>query len=127
VIRQLDQITGRDAAEAEAAEWERAFEQRLLDWAAGIVRAEFKESTWLAFWRTAFEKQSPQQVAGAWGSASGPSMRPRAECWPDFATSYSRPGSIPLMTEEAGHATSTYMPRERPSRSAAARHLGAGR
>jgi RNA polymerase sigma-70 factor (ECF subfamily) len=71
VIRQLDQVTGRDTADAEAAEWERAFEQRLLDWAAGIVRAEFKESTWRAFWRTAFEKQSPQQVAGDLGISVG--------------------------------------------------------
>ena len=59
----MDQVAGRNPGDAEAAEWDRAFEQRLLDWAAGIVRPEFKESSWLAFWRTAFEKQSPQQVA----------------------------------------------------------------
>ncbi len=63
VFRQMDQLAGRNPGDAEAAEWDRAFEQRLLDWAAGVVRPEFKESSWLAFWRTAFEKQSPQQVA----------------------------------------------------------------
>jgi RNA polymerase sigma factor (sigma-70 family) len=71
VIRQMDQVTGRDAAEAEAAEWERAFEQRLLDWAAGIIRAELKDSTWQAFCRTAFERQGAQQVAADLGLTVG--------------------------------------------------------
>jgi RNA polymerase sigma-70 factor (ECF subfamily) len=63
VIGQLDQVAGPDADDVEAAAWDRALEQRLLDWAAGVIRGEFKESTWLAFWRTAFDRQSPQQVA----------------------------------------------------------------
>jgi RNA polymerase sigma factor (sigma-70 family) len=71
VVRRMDLVPTRDTADTEAAEWERAFEQRLLDWAAGIVRAEFKETTWLAFWLTAFEKQSTQQVSADLGMTVG--------------------------------------------------------
>jgi RNA polymerase sigma factor (sigma-70 family) len=71
VIRQLNEIPNREPDDIEAAEWERAFEQRLLDWAAEQVRAEFQERTWLAFWRTAFDGASPQQVASDLGMTLG--------------------------------------------------------
>ena len=63
VFEQLNQIPARAADDGESDEWDRAFEQRLLDWAAGRIRGEFKESTWRAFAMTALEGTSPQSVA----------------------------------------------------------------
>jgi RNA polymerase sigma-70 factor (ECF subfamily) len=71
VIAELSQVVGRDEDDAEAIEWARAFEQRLLDWAAARVRPEFKEPTWVAFWRTAFDQVSPRQVAEDLGMSLG--------------------------------------------------------
>jgi RNA polymerase sigma-70 factor (ECF subfamily) len=71
VIEQLNQIVGRDEDDSEAVEWKHAFEQRLLDWAAARVRSEFREPTWVAFWRTAFDQVSPQQVASDLGMTLG--------------------------------------------------------
>jgi RNA polymerase sigma factor (sigma-70 family) len=51
----------------QAAVWERECERRRFDWAAQRVRDEVKESTWQAFWRTAIEGESGQQVAEALG------------------------------------------------------------
>jgi RNA polymerase sigma factor (sigma-70 family) len=71
LFRQLNQIAGHDPRDAEAAEWERAFEQRLLDWAAQKIRPEFKEATWQAFSRTAFDGANPQSVADELGMTVG--------------------------------------------------------
>ncbi|HEV3190185.1 MAG TPA: sigma-70 family RNA polymerase sigma factor [Polyangiaceae bacterium] len=71
VLQQMTQVPGPASDDSETQEWERAFEQRLLDWAAETVRAEFKESTWLAFWRTVFEHVPPQQVAADLGMSLG--------------------------------------------------------
>jgi RNA polymerase sigma factor (sigma-70 family) len=71
VLRQLNEVPDRDRRDAEAAEWERAFEQRLLDWAANRIRPEFKESTWQAFWRTTFDETNAQQVAADVGMSVG--------------------------------------------------------
>jgi RNA polymerase sigma-70 factor (ECF subfamily) len=71
VAELLSQIPSREAEAKEEAEWARAFDQRLLDWAAARICREFKESTWLAFWRTAFDNASPQQVASDLGMSLG--------------------------------------------------------
>jgi RNA polymerase sigma-70 factor (ECF subfamily) len=39
------------------------YERRLFHWAAERVRAEFRDSTWQAFWRTSVDGQSAKQVA----------------------------------------------------------------
>ncbi len=48
-------------------EWDREYERRLFTWAAEQVRPAVQESTWQAFWRTAVEGQSGQEVAEALG------------------------------------------------------------
>jgi RNA polymerase sigma factor (sigma-70 family) len=47
--------------------WELECERRRFDWAAERARSEVHDSTWQAFWRTAIEGQSGQQVAEALG------------------------------------------------------------
>jgi RNA polymerase sigma-70 factor (ECF subfamily) len=71
VIAQLSEVVGRDDGGGESVEWRRAFEQRLFDWATARVRSEFKEPTWVAFWRTAVDQVSPQQVASDIGMTIG--------------------------------------------------------
>jgi RNA polymerase sigma-70 factor (ECF subfamily) len=48
-------------------EWDRAYERRLFTWAAEQVRAGVQGSTWQAFWQTAVEGKSGQEVAKALG------------------------------------------------------------
>jgi RNA polymerase sigma factor (sigma-70 family) len=48
-------------------EWDRAYERRLFTWAAEQVRAGVQGATWQAFWQTAVEGQSGQEVAQALG------------------------------------------------------------
>jgi RNA polymerase sigma factor (sigma-70 family) len=68
--RRLDQIPARDD-DPDAALWDRAYDQRLLDWAAEAVRVEVKKTTWQAFWRTAVEHTDPQDVADSLGMSVG--------------------------------------------------------
>jgi RNA polymerase sigma factor (sigma-70 family) len=63
ILEQMREMPDRDSDEAEAREWDRAYEQRLFEWAAEQVRPEFKEATWQAFQRTAIERVPSQQVA----------------------------------------------------------------
>lgn len=56
-----------DPQEDPAAVWERECERRRFDWAAERVRGEVKDSTWQAFWLSAVEGESGQQVAEALG------------------------------------------------------------
>ena len=60
-----------DRAAAEEQTWEREYEERLFQWAAERVRADFQESTWEAFWKTAVEGESPQAVAEQLGISTG--------------------------------------------------------
>jgi RNA polymerase sigma factor (sigma-70 family) len=53
--------------ENEEEVWERECERRRFNWAAERVRGEVQDSTWQAFWRTAIEGQSGQEVADALG------------------------------------------------------------
>jgi RNA polymerase sigma-70 factor (ECF subfamily) len=48
-----------------AAEWERAYRQRMFEWAAPQVRAEVHEKTWRAFWMTSVEDRPLAEVAAA--------------------------------------------------------------
>jgi RNA polymerase sigma-70 factor (ECF subfamily) len=62
----LEAIPARE--EEDAAElWDREYERRLFDWAAERVRQDCREQTWQAFWLTAVEGQSGQEVANALG------------------------------------------------------------
>jgi RNA polymerase sigma-70 factor (ECF subfamily) len=48
-------------------EWDRDYERRLFAWAAEQVRGTVQEATWQAFWQTAVEGKSGQEVAQALG------------------------------------------------------------
>ena len=48
-------------------EWEREYERRLFTWAAEQVHAAVQETTWQAFWQTAVEGKSGQEVANHLG------------------------------------------------------------
>jgi RNA polymerase sigma-70 factor (ECF subfamily) len=48
-------------------DWDREYERRLFTWAAEQVRPAVQAATWQAFWRTAVEGQSGQEVAQALG------------------------------------------------------------
>lgn len=51
----------------EDRDWERDYQRGLFAWAAGRVRSQVQETTWEAFWRTAVEGRSGQEVARALG------------------------------------------------------------
>jgi RNA polymerase sigma-70 factor (ECF subfamily) len=63
--QRLDQQPGTEADPA--ALWDRAYEQQLFAWASEQVRPRVAGHNWLAFWRTAVEGQSTQDVAGQLG------------------------------------------------------------
>jgi RNA polymerase sigma factor (sigma-70 family) len=52
-------------------EWDQAFRQRLLDWAAGQIRDEFRLATWRAFWLCAVEGCAPGEAAASLGMSVG--------------------------------------------------------
>jgi RNA polymerase sigma factor (sigma-70 family) len=58
-------------AESVEAEWEAEWERRLFAWACEQVRRSVTDVTWQAFWRTAVERISPQDVAGRLGMSVG--------------------------------------------------------
>lgn len=47
----------------ETAIFDDAYRKRLFEWAAARVQSQFKPTTWLAFWRTAVEGRSVEDVA----------------------------------------------------------------
>jgi RNA polymerase sigma factor (sigma-70 family) len=49
------------------ANWDRAYDERLLAWAADHVRHEVQPQTWQAFWETTMVRRSGQDVAAALG------------------------------------------------------------
>jgi RNA polymerase sigma factor (sigma-70 family) len=71
VGRRLAQVPDQPSDLADSAEWNRAFEQRLLDWACARIKSEFKESTWRAFLLTVFDDVSPQAAAESLGITVG--------------------------------------------------------
>jgi RNA polymerase sigma-70 factor (ECF subfamily) len=60
----LAEQPARDEGEAL---WELEYQRRQFAWAAQRVRAEVRDLTWQAFWRTAVEGQSGQEVAASLG------------------------------------------------------------
>jgi RNA polymerase sigma-70 factor (ECF subfamily) len=65
----LEAQPGRD--EEMAVVWEREYEQRIFAKAAEKVRGQFQPDTWRAFWRTAVEGRSADEVAGELGATVG--------------------------------------------------------
>jgi RNA polymerase sigma factor (sigma-70 family) len=59
----------RDGEQEQA--WEREYQRQLFLAAAARVRAAFEDSTWQAFWQTAVEGKSGQEVAAALGLSIG--------------------------------------------------------
>jgi len=55
----------------DGVEWDRAFGQRLLDWAAGNIRGEFRPTTWRAFWLCAVEGCAPREASASLGMSVG--------------------------------------------------------
>lgn len=54
-----------DPGEDGQSVWDREYERRLFSFAAERVRHEFREQTWRAFWHTAVDGRSAQQVGEA--------------------------------------------------------------
>jgi RNA polymerase sigma-70 factor (ECF subfamily) len=67
-LAMLEELLGQDEEEAL---WERDYEQRVFEWAVEQVRPCFKEPTWQAFWQTAVEGKSGEEVAQALGMTVG--------------------------------------------------------
>jgi RNA polymerase sigma-70 factor (ECF subfamily) len=62
-----EQLAAVAAPDEREDEWEREYERRQFHWAAEQVRGQVQEATWQAFWRTAVEGQSGQEVAAELG------------------------------------------------------------
>lgn len=56
-------LDGVDAPAALPSDFEREEERQIFLWAAEKARENFTESTWMAFWMTGVDGQSPQAVA----------------------------------------------------------------
>ena len=69
VARLLDRQPSPDGGDT--ADFDLEYRRRLFEWAVEQVRGEFRETTWLAFWRTAVEAQSPKVVADDLGLSVG--------------------------------------------------------
>lgn len=65
------EVPSEEASPAEAADWERDYERRLMQWAMEQVKGEFQEATWTAFTRTALEDRPVTEVAAALGMSAG--------------------------------------------------------
>jgi RNA polymerase sigma-70 factor (ECF subfamily) len=61
---QLQQVP---SADNDSALWDEEYRRRQFVWAAERVRPQVQESTWLAFWRTAVDGESGQDVAASLG------------------------------------------------------------
>jgi RNA polymerase sigma factor (sigma-70 family) len=68
-VRQLLEQHPDPATDEEV--WLREYRWNLFQWAAKKVRAEFREPSWQAFWRTAVEGEEVDQVARALGVSCG--------------------------------------------------------
>lgn len=51
--------------------WELEYRRRLFDWACGLVKVQFSEATWQAFWMTTVEDRPGAEVAEELGLQPG--------------------------------------------------------
>jgi len=68
---EVHQFLESQPAPEDEANWDREYDHRLFQWAAGAVRGEFQDSTWQAFWKTAIEERSGAEVAAHLGLSIG--------------------------------------------------------
>jgi RNA polymerase sigma-70 factor (ECF subfamily) len=66
----LAQVPGPEVDDVESADDEDA-ERRLFHRCLEVIRGEFEERTWQAFWRTAVDGRSPKDVADDLGMSPG--------------------------------------------------------
>jgi RNA polymerase sigma-70 factor (ECF subfamily) len=59
--RQLEQ--SQDPENPLARQWQQEYDRVILGRALALIRDEFEETTWQAFWQTVVEGQSPRQAA----------------------------------------------------------------
>jgi len=82
MTRERKQITGRGGSEfliqlegitddSIDAEQVRQYQQELILWAAELVRGEFRENSWRAFWETEIEGRSVADVSRELGVSTG--------------------------------------------------------
>jgi len=67
----IERALDGEAAHGEDARWEEEYQQRLFDWAAAKVRAEFQPATWEAFWQSSIDSVSVKEVAEQLGISVG--------------------------------------------------------
>ena len=60
-----------DRAESLSAVFEREYRQQLLRQAADEIRAEFRDSTWQAFWQTSIDGRTISEVTDELGMSTG--------------------------------------------------------
>jgi RNA polymerase sigma-70 factor (ECF subfamily) len=60
-----------DRSESLSAVFEREYRQQLLRQAADEIRAEFRDSTWQAFWQSSIDGRTISEVAGELGMSRG--------------------------------------------------------
>jgi RNA polymerase sigma factor (sigma-70 family) len=67
VLRQVEAVPSPE----EETNWDKELQQRLFEWASERVRKEITAKSWDAFWRTAVEGQSGEEVAAGLGLSVG--------------------------------------------------------
>lgn len=60
-----------DESESDEEFWEREYRERLFQWAAGRVKAQFREATWRAFEETTIAGRGAEEVAQELGLSVG--------------------------------------------------------
>jgi RNA polymerase sigma-70 factor (ECF subfamily) len=92
-----EMLESRPAADSRAeAEFATEFRRRVFHWAAGQVKSEFAESTWLAFWKTGVECKPVSDVAKELGLSPGAVYVARSRVLARLR------GRIEQLTEDAG-------------------------
>ena len=82
MVRERKQVTGQGGSDfltlteeipdsSIDAEQARRYEQELIFWAAELVRGEFRETSWRAFWETQVEGRSIAEVSAELGVTKG--------------------------------------------------------
>src|SRR5262249_47049764 len=59
------------APTADSTLFDEEYKRRLFAWATDQIRGEFREATWLAFWKTSVDGQEPRSVARNMGITVG--------------------------------------------------------